>query len=98
MSEKRTQLHIYFNELEIELGKKKAASLGMGFSKWVKYLVSKEIEPLSEFANIKVEKPRQITAQEMIDADRKQIDEWVREAQNSSEEYIDPETDLPFEV
>lgn len=87
------QRHIRFSALQFELGKMKAQSLGMSFNKFIKYLLEKEIEPLSEFANVKVVKPKQKTTQEMIDEDLKMIEEMVERSRNSP---YDPDEELPY--
>ena len=50
MQKQRGQRNLYFTPIQIELGKKKAESLGLTFNEWIKYLVTKEIEPLSELS------------------------------------------------
>jgi len=59
MKKQGTQKNIFFTQKQIELGEKIATSLGMTFNEWIKYLVTKQIEPLAEVDNKKlIEKER----------------------------------------
>jgi hypothetical protein len=49
---KKVQKNIYFSDTIVKLGEKKAKTIGLSFNEWVKYLVTKEVETISEVYEI----------------------------------------------
>lgn len=81
---------IHFSSRQIKLAEIKAAKLGISFSEWVKYIVNKEIELLSEADEEWLE------FNEPNTAENSEIQsELTSQTQNNEVEDINPD-DLPY--